>query len=168
MIRAYKLLLRPTGQQLGRLTACLEDHRQLYNGALGHRRTAYRMRRATIRYNQQSAELKDIRRDDPNGQGRWSFSSQQATLRRLDAAMTAFFRRVKAGGSTPGYPRFKGRGWFDAVTWPPGARRAAARDWRGRGDRLGRGEPADHLRRRARRQPSVPCRLGSHAACRPA
>lgn len=117
MRRAYKFLLRPTGPQTGRLAACLEDHRRRYNGALEHRRTAYRMRGVTVRYGDQSAELKDIRRDDPNGQGRWSFSSQQATLRRLDTAMGAFFRRVKAG-QAPGYPRFKGRGWFDSVTWP--------------------------------------------------
>jgi putative transposase len=115
--RAYKFLLRPTGQQQGALTVCLEAHRQLYNGALEHRRTVYRMAAVTVRYGDQSAELKDIRRDDPGGQGRWSFSSQQATLRRLDKAMGAFFRRVKAG-QTPGFPRFKGRGWFDSVTWP--------------------------------------------------
>jgi len=95
----------------------VEDHRQLYNAALEHRRTAYRMRGVIIRYCQQSAELKDIRRGDPAGQGRWSFSSQQATLRRLDKAMAAFFRRLRDGGA-PGYPRFKGSGWFDSVTWP--------------------------------------------------
>ncbi len=117
MRRAYKFLLRPTGQQAAALAACVEDHRQLYNAALEHRRTAYRMRGVIIRYCQQSAELKDIRRGDPAGQGRWSFSSQQATLRRLDKAMAAFFRRLRDGGA-PGYPRFKGSGWFDSVTWP--------------------------------------------------
>ncbi|GAA1610939.1 hypothetical protein GCM10009733_003780 [Nonomuraea maheshkhaliensis] len=61
--------------------------------------------------------MKHIRADDPDGQGRWSFSSQQATLRRLDKAFRAFFDRVKAG-RTPGCPRFKGRGWFDSVQWP--------------------------------------------------
>ncbi|MEU7894807.1 hypothetical protein AB0B45_18340 [Nonomuraea sp. NPDC049152] len=30
--------------------------------------------------------MKHIRADDPDGQARWSFSSQQATLRRLDKA----------------------------------------------------------------------------------
>jgi len=115
--RSYKFLLRPTSKQAAALTACLEDHRQLYNAALEHRRTAYRKAGVTIRYGDQSAELKHIRADDPDGQGRWSFSSQQATLRRLDKAFAAFFARVKAG-RTPGFPRFKGRGWFDTVTWP--------------------------------------------------
>ncbi|WP_405087644.1 RNA-guided endonuclease InsQ/TnpB family protein [Microbispora sp. NBC_01389] len=88
-----------------------------YNAALEHRRTAYRRAGVTVRYGDQSGELKHIRADDPTGQGRWSFSSQQATLRRLDKAFAAFFRRVREGG-TPGFPRFKGRGWFDTVEWP--------------------------------------------------
>ncbi|MFB9470439.1 RNA-guided endonuclease InsQ/TnpB family protein [Nonomuraea salmonea] len=109
--------MRPTAKQAAALAACLEDHRQLYNAALEHRRTAYRTAGVTVRYGDQSGELKHIRGDDPDGQGRWSFSSQQATLRRLDRAFRAFFDRVKAG-RTPGFPRFKGRGWFDTVEWP--------------------------------------------------
>ncbi|MEU6411873.1 transposase [Microbispora sp. NPDC046933] len=115
--RSFKFLLRPTGKQAASLAACLEDHRQLYNAALEHRRTAYRKAGVTIRYGDQSGELKGIRADDPAGQGRWSFSSQQATLRRLDKAFGSFFTRLREG-RTPGFPRFKGRGWFDTVTWP--------------------------------------------------
>ncbi|WP_245658695.1 RNA-guided endonuclease InsQ/TnpB family protein [Microtetraspora malaysiensis] len=117
MRRSYKFLLRPTGKQAAALAQCLEDHRMLYNAALEHRRTAYGKAGVTVRYGDQSGELKHIRADDPAGQGRWSFSSQQATLRRLEKAFTAFFRRVKAG-QKPGFPRFKGRGWFDTVEWP--------------------------------------------------
>ncbi|MFD4950012.1 RNA-guided endonuclease InsQ/TnpB family protein, partial [Streptomyces sp. NPDC058409] len=65
----------------------------------------------------QSAQLKEIRAFDPERQGRWSFSSQQATLRRLDKAFAAFFRRIKAG-ETPGYPRFRGVNWFGTVDFP--------------------------------------------------
>ena len=115
--RSYKFLVRPTGKQAAALSACLEDHRELYNAALEHRRTAYRKADVTVRYGDQSAELKHIRAEDPTGQGRWSFCSQQATLRRLDKAFAAFFRRLKAG-QKPGFPRFKGRGWFDTVEWP--------------------------------------------------
>jgi putative transposase len=115
--RSYKFLMRTTAKQAMTLAAMLEDHRQLYNAALEHRKTAYGKAGLTIRYGQQSADLKHIRRADPDGQGRWSFCSQQATLRRLDRAFAAFFRRVKAG-EKPGYPRFKGRGWFDTVEWP--------------------------------------------------
>lgn len=99
------------------LAACLEDHRQLYNAALQERRDAYRKRAVTLRYDDQSAQLREIRGADPGGQGRWSAGSQQQTLRRLDRAFAAFFRRVKAGARA-GFPRFKGRGWFDTVEWP--------------------------------------------------
>ncbi|MFE7244981.1 RNA-guided endonuclease InsQ/TnpB family protein [Streptomyces sp. NPDC057580] len=118
MIRAYTFLMRPTvGQEIA-LGEMLLDHCSLYNGALQERRDAYRhASRTTVRYGQQSAQLKDIRAFDPERQGRWSFSSQQATLRRLDKAMQAFFRRVKTG-RTPGYPRFRGASWFDTVEFP--------------------------------------------------
>jgi putative transposase len=53
----------------------------------------------------------------PDGCGTWSFSSQQATLRRLNRAFAAFHRRVKAG-ETPGYPRFRSAHRFDSVEWP--------------------------------------------------
>lgn len=117
MRRAYRFLLRPTVRQQQALTAMLNDHRELYNAALEERREGWRRGGVTVKYADQSSQLKDIRRADLVGQGRWSFSSQQATLRRLDRAMAAFFRRVKTG-ARPGYPRFKGRGWFDTVEWP--------------------------------------------------
>jgi putative transposase len=36
---------------------------------------------------------------------------------RVDLAFKAFFRRVKAG-ENPGYPRLKGRDWYDSFTYP--------------------------------------------------
>ncbi|MFJ9115506.1 RNA-guided endonuclease InsQ/TnpB family protein [Streptomyces sp. NPDC102394] len=118
MIRAYKFLLRPTVRQAAALGEMLRDHCSLYNAALQERRDAYRhVSKTSVRYGDQSAQLKEIRTFDPERQGRWSFSSQQATLRRLDKAFQAFFRRIKAG-EKPGYPRFKGVGHFDTVTFP--------------------------------------------------
>ncbi|MFF5212093.1 RNA-guided endonuclease InsQ/TnpB family protein [Streptosporangium sp. NPDC000396] len=119
MRRSFRFVLRPTVKQAVALGAMLEDHRQLYNAALEERREAYRRRRIGIRYGEQSAQLKQIRAADPDGQGRWSFTSQQQTLRRLNRAFEAFFRRIRAG-QTPGYPRFKGRGRFDTVTFVEG------------------------------------------------
>ncbi|MEU7432226.1 transposase [Streptomyces sioyaensis] len=118
MIRAYKFLLRPTAGQEAWLRAMLADHCALYNGALQERRDAWRhASKTSIKYGDQSDQLKEIRAFDPERQGRWSFSSQQATLRRLDKAFQAFFTRIKAG-QAPGYPRFKGVGHFDTVTFP--------------------------------------------------
>jgi putative transposase len=129
MRRAYKFRLRPTKGQHLRLQACLDGHRELYTAALQERRDAYErvVRRSPgyfgadrakmpVHYSTQSAQLKDIRSLRPE-MARWSFSSQQATLRRLDKAFGAFFRRV-ASGETPGYPRFKPAHRFDSVEWP--------------------------------------------------
>ena len=116
MRRAYKFRVYPTAGQASRAAQCLRDHQRLYNAALEERREAWRMRKAGVRYGQQSCQLRDIRALDPD-QGRWSFSSQQATLRRLDKAMAAFYRRVKAGQKA-GYPRFKALDRWDSVEWP--------------------------------------------------
>jgi putative transposase len=113
MRRAYKFRMRPTARQHIALAGCVEGHRELYNAALQERRDAWRASRTRIRYGDQSAQLKDIRRERPDV-AVWSFSSQQATLRRLDRAFDGFFRRVKAGRA-PGYPRFKGAQRFDSV-----------------------------------------------------
>ena len=118
MRRSFKFLLRPTTRQVQALTAMLADHCSLYNAALQERRDAYaHVSKTRIRYGDQSAQLKEIRAFDPEHQGRWSFSSQQATLRRLDKAFQAFFRRCKAGDK-PGYPRFRSRGRFDTMEFP--------------------------------------------------
>ncbi len=117
MRRAYTFLLCPTVRQAVAFGMMLDDHRALYNAALQERRDAYRHPSKTrIRYGDQSAQVKDLRVGD-HDQARWSFSSQQATLRRLERAFAGFFRRAKAGG-VPGYPRFKGAGWFGTVQWP--------------------------------------------------
>ena len=41
----------------------------------------------------------------------------QDVAKRVDLAFSAFFRRVKAG-ENPGYPRFKGKGHYDSITYP--------------------------------------------------
>ena len=74
------------------------------------------MGRRRVTFFSQDAQLKEIRAEDPERYGRWSFSCERAAIKRLDRAFQAFFRRVKAG-EKPGYPRFKGRGWWDSVEW---------------------------------------------------
>jgi putative transposase len=113
--RAYKFRAYPTRSQEGRSARLLADHCDLYNAALEERREAWRMRKASVSYGMQSAQLKDIRKADPDGQGRHSFTAQQQTLRRLNTVFGAFCDRCKAGEKKPGYPRFKPRRRFDQV-----------------------------------------------------
>ena len=116
MRRAFKFRLRPTARQHVALGRCLALHRELYNAALQERRDAWRLSSATVSYGEQSAQLKQIREARPDVAA-WSFSSQQATLRRLNRGFGAFHRRVRAG-ETPGYPRFKSAHRFCSVEWP--------------------------------------------------
>lgn len=116
MRRAYVFRLRPTARQHVALAECVESHCELYNAALQERRDAWARSKTRINYGDQSAQLTEIRAARPD-QALWSFSSQQATLRRLNKAFTAFFGRVKSGDKA-GYPRFKGKARFDSVEWP--------------------------------------------------
>src|ERR1700720_3100027 len=116
MRRAYMIRLRPTARQHIALAACVESHRELYNAALQERRDAWSHNKTPINYGDQSAQLTGIRAVRAD-QAVWSFSSQQATLRRLNKSFQGFFRRVRAG-QIAGYPRFKGHARFDSVEWP--------------------------------------------------
>jgi putative transposase len=111
--RAFKFRAYPTRPQEGRAARLLADHCDLYNAALEERREAWRIRRVSVSYGMQSAQLKDIRRADPQGQGRHSFTAQQQTLRRLNTVFAAFYIRAKNGKA--GYPRFKPYSRFQQV-----------------------------------------------------
>lgn len=115
--RVFRFRLYPTTRQSDALSQMLRDHCTMYNAALQERRDAYTTRKRSVRYGDQSAQLKEIRADEQYS--RWSFSSQQQTLKRLDKAFQAFFRRVKRG-EAPGYPRFKPHQRFDTVTFVHG------------------------------------------------
>jgi putative transposase len=116
--RAFKFRAYPTRPQEGRAARLLVDHCDLYNAALEERREAWRMHRVSISRGMQSAQLKDIRRSDPQGQGRHSFAAQQHTLRRLDTVFAAFYTRAKKGKA--GYPRFKPYSRFNQVRFVAG------------------------------------------------
>jgi putative transposase len=117
--RAYKFRAYPTRPQEGRAVRLLRDHCDLYNAALTERREAWSRSEVSISYGQQSAQLRSIRADDPEGQGRHSFTSQQQTLRRLNATFGAFFKRVRTTQQA-GYPRFKSYQRFDQVLFVAG------------------------------------------------
>ena len=123
--RAYKFRAYPTRPQEGRAVRMLRDHCDLYNAALEERREAWRTRQASVSYGMQSAQLKEIRRADPDGQGQYSFTAQQQTLRRLSTVFAAFFDRVRAAetagkGKKPGCPRFKPYQRFSQVMFVAG------------------------------------------------
>jgi putative transposase len=117
MILTYRYRLMPNKRQ----------HHQLYNAALEERIDAYRKAGVRRTYFDQTQALTEWRKQDPEGRA-LPANFQRATLKRLDEAYKAFFRRVKLGGK-PGFPRFRGKGWFDSASsqgscvWRPCERR---------------------------------------------
>src|SRR5262245_23291540 len=96
--------------------ATLNVCRELYNAAIQERRDAYRINGVSVNYHAQAIQLPQIKkvRDDL---GAVYSQVLQDTLRRVDKAFDAFFRRVR-NGETPGYPRFKTASRFDSSTYP--------------------------------------------------
>ena len=99
----------------------LAAHCRLYNAALQERRDAWRMAGKSLTFASQCRELTLVRQDDPEWAGERRLLAV-ATLKRLDDAFQAFFRRVKAG-EKPGFPRFKPRSRFRTLELYAGADR---------------------------------------------
>jgi putative transposase len=114
--RAFKYRLFTNANQERELGSALETHRRLYNACLGQRKDAYEADGTSVKYHDQSAWFKTERETNPFF-ARLNFSSAQATMRRLETSFANFFRRIKTG-EKPGYPRFKGRDFFDSFEYP--------------------------------------------------
>jgi putative transposase len=111
VILTYRYRLLPTKRQHRALETILESQRELYNAALEERIGACRT--GVMRtYIEQTKALTEWRQSDPEASA-LPACLQRATLKRLEEAYKGFFRRVKAGGK-PGFPRFRGKGWFDS------------------------------------------------------
>ena len=115
MKTAYKFRISPNRQQEVQLELTLDTCRHLYNTALADRKNAYEVDGISRTYEDQAASLVAEKKD---GNFKGVFSQVlQDVLRRLDKSFKSFFRRVK-NGETPGYPRFKGKGWYKSFTYP--------------------------------------------------
>ena len=115
MKTAYKFRMYPNRQQEAQLDLNLETCRHLYNLALADRKYSYETEGISRTYEDQAAMLV-VEKKDSNFTCVFS-QVLQDVLRRLDKSFKAFFRRVK-NGEKPGYPRFKGVGWYKSFTYP--------------------------------------------------
>jgi putative transposase len=115
MKTAYKFRMYPNRQQVAQLELTLDTCRYLYNLALADRKNVYETEGIGQSYEDQAAKL-TVERKNGNFNSIYAHCLQDV-LRRLDKSFKAFFRRVKAG-EEPGYPRFKGEGWYKSFTYP--------------------------------------------------
>jgi len=116
MMMSFKYRLYPTRKQADVLQFTLDRNRELYNAALEERCEAYRMSHISIPYNDQSAHLPEIKEIRPEYKEIYS-QILQDTLKRVDKAFKAFFKRYKEG-KTPGFPRFQGYDRYDSFCYP--------------------------------------------------
>lgn len=115
--KTLKYRMYPTAAQQTALQHALDACRWVYNKTLEVRKQAWEER-------QESVSLYDTQKMlttwkvNHSWLAEQAFSQclQQAQVRRVDLAFQAFFRRVKTG-EEPGYPRFKGRGYYDSFTF---------------------------------------------------
>jgi len=116
MRKTYKYRLHPTKNQTQKLEQTLETCRILYNSCLQDRRNRYEQTgKGLSRIEQQKILVADKKRV----QLLLDVHSQvlQDVLFRVEKAYQGFFRRLKEN-TKPGYPRFKGEGRYDSITYP--------------------------------------------------
>jgi len=113
MRKTFKYRIYPTKKQTITLNQHLEKCRWLYNYFLGQRKSAYENEGESISCFEQQSQIPSIEAT----KGIIHSQVLQDVTKRVDLAYKAFFRRVKSG-EKPGYPRFKGIGRYDSITYP--------------------------------------------------
>jgi putative transposase len=116
MLKAYKFRLYPTKSQRTKMERTLDLCCWTYNQTLAYRKNAYEQEGKSVSKYETNNLLPSWKVEKPELNEVFS-QVLQNTQERVDLALKAFFRRVKAG-EEPGYPRFKGQGWYDSFTYP--------------------------------------------------
>ncbi len=113
--RTFRFRLHPTSRQTQTLLRQLDLQRELYNAALEERIGAWKWERRSVSYVDQCRTLTGLSdlRPEVTASG---VTLCRGTLKRLDRAVIAFYRRVKRG-ETPGFPRFKPAQRFNSLQW---------------------------------------------------
>jgi hypothetical protein len=120
-VRQFRFALRLTARQERATHRLVDAQCELYNAALQERRDTYRLavarghRPPRVNYAHQCRELTHILAERPELAAYGTVVSR-GTLRRLERAFAAFYRRV-AAGQTPGFPRYRSRARFDSVSY---------------------------------------------------
>ncbi len=113
---ALKYRLFPSKAQETALNETLAVCRLVYNSLLHERTALHEQGLKSPAYYTQAPAITQWKKDHAELKTVHSQVLQNVAVR-VDLAFQAFFRRVKAG-ETPGYPRLKGEGQYDSITYP--------------------------------------------------
>jgi len=116
MRKTFEYRLYPTAKQQTLLSQMLEECRWVFNQTLALRKDAWEKEQQSLSLYQTNAFLPKWKEERPSLRIVYS-QVLQDVQERVDLAFKAFFRRVKAG-EKPGYPRFRGKGRYDSLTYP--------------------------------------------------
>lgn len=111
-----KYRIFPTKAQETILSQTLALCGEVYNSLVNERTAIYETQQKSLSRNTQNNHLTQWKAKFPELSTVHSQVLQNIS-ERVELAFQAFFRRVKAG-ETPGYPRLKGRGVYDSITFP--------------------------------------------------
>lgn len=117
MQKAFKYRIFLTKGQRRILQQQLEECRWVYNETLAFRKPAYEEEQRTANWYETKRMLPDWKDTRPSLKLVHSQVLQNVT-QRVDLAFKAFFRRVREAAEEVGYPRFKGKGRYDSMTYP--------------------------------------------------
>jgi len=116
VLKSFKYRIYPTKAQTTKMERTLDLCRWTYNETLVYRKNPYESEGKSISKYETHNLLPKWKEDKPELKEVFS-QILQNVQERVDLAFKAFFRRIKAG-EKPGYPRFKGKGWYDSFTYP--------------------------------------------------
>ncbi|NNJ13560.1 helix-turn-helix domain-containing protein [Chloroflexales bacterium ZM16-3] len=117
MRKAFKYRIYLSKGQRRILEHQLELSRWVYNETLAYRKQAYENEQRTASWYETKRQLPVWKLTRPDLKLVHSQVLQNVT-ERVDLAFKAFFRRVKEGAEEVGFPRFKGFGRYDSITYP--------------------------------------------------
>ena len=116
IVRTYKFWIRPNKTAEKYLAEAVETHRRVYNEGLYYSTLSYEF------YGKAGAiSKKDLwnyfsaKRKVNSFLSKVNARSISYTLKQLDQSFQNFYRRVKQGSKKAGYPKFKGRDFFNTV-----------------------------------------------------
>ena len=109
ILRAYKVEIDPNNVQRTALLKHAGAARFAWNWGLARRKQEYEETGKSSNAITQHRQLNELKKTDFPWMYDVSKAAPQEALRDLDKAYQNFFRRVKKGGETPGFPKFKSR-----------------------------------------------------------
>src|SRR4030066_138058 len=116
MRKTFMFRLYPSHHQITLLSDTLELCRWVYNETLATRKNTWEQEHQSLSRYATNKLLTGWKQAKPE-LARVHSQVLQNAQERVDLAFKAFFRRVKAGGEKPGYPRYKGHGRYDSFTF---------------------------------------------------